>query len=337
MAYAIPMKHNRQIPPHIALLIHRYRTNFAMLAVSDDDAFNVTQSLWAEWQKQGTAPPDIANIAHGLEVSESGFFYDIVATAELMEAQPLNIFYCHAVLDAYNFYAISSNGGYIVLVDDVFFQLLFFLCIILIFDAQGQIKEDEEDEVVAFVNEVIETNYFNKKQYDFSKAKIVHELLKHDYELAEFANYFFQAMKTFIISHEIAHHVLKHTTGTMQKEFGFGKSSVSLKVDSRRIGYEYEADDYGYRLFKKVSDTIDGSLEYAGCLYKFYFAPIFLFDLFLRLDKLQEHTSGSQIIYDTHPHPVQRSIQLANAYNIDTSDPLYRYLTESLNKLIVLK
>jgi len=140
------MKYTRKVPAEVLARIDRYRSMYEILA-PDNDSISMTQELWKEWEKQGETPPDILNIANTHSEYENGFFYDIINVAELIEGNKLNIYYCAFTLDRYNFYAISSNKNYIVLVDDIFFQLLFFIVITLTYNAQGCINKDRKSVV----------------------------------------------------------------------------------------------------------------------------------------------------------------------------------------------
>jgi hypothetical protein len=296
----------------------------------DADSVAIARELWLEWEKTGNAPPDINNIAKDYAKHENGFFYELVKLAEKIENAPLNIHYCQFTLDRYNAYACSAKDGYIILIDDVYFQILYFLCNIFVFDAMDIVREDEKEQVKTFVEEIIRVNYFNRQRVDFSRQGIHHVLLKRDYELAEFANYFFHALKAFIISHEIGHHVLKHTSGTVTKVFAVNNNSVTVEVDERKLANEFEADSYGYKLFDVLSNTNDDSVYYAWCKYKFSFAPVFLFRLFNSLDRIYEKVKNKPIVYAEHPHPVERIRSLEDKYSIETNDPLYLALNESL-------
>ena len=314
-------------------VITAYQKQYRVLA-PDDDSVQLTKAVWSHWEKAGVTPPDIDAIAQEHSRFENGFFYDIVSVAERLAGKELPIQYCAFCLDSYNFYAFSADDGYIILVDDSFFQLLFFLSNILIFQAQGLIQPAEEEAIRQLTTEVITNNYFNRRQFDFTQDSLFSSLLKRDYELTEFANYFFHALKVFIISHEIGHHILGHTIAKVKRVFGSNDTFEAIYVDERSIACEYEADKYGYQLFHEVSTTVDASISYAYCQYKFEFAPLFLFDLFAYLDNLKTVSLSKAVTYKTHPAPQKRIASLQKAFPIDNEDPLYLSLKESMATIL---
>lgn len=313
-------------------VLRHYQSLYQALA-PDTDSVILAKDIWEAWEQSGISPPDIDDIAKNHIQHENGFFYDIVKVAERMEGRPLQIHYCAFCLDQYNFYALSADDGYIVLIDDNFFQLLFFLCNLLIFDAQGMLEEEERTDAKALAGHLIWNNYFQRRRFDFSRHPFIPSLFRRDYELTEFANYFFHSLKAFIISHEIGHHILGHTRGKVKRVFGMQGRKKSIVVDARQIADEYAADDYGYRLFDRISNTVDESVYYAYCKYKFNFAPLFLFDLFAKLDEISAGVSGEIITYTTHPAPAKRIAALIKKHPIDADDPLYQALKTSMDWL----
>ncbi|WP_162902982.1 M48 family metalloprotease [Taibaiella koreensis] len=288
----------------------------------DEDSIALTRELWQEWEKSGERPPDISEIAKEHAIHENGFFYELVKVAERMDGSALNIHFCQVSLEEYSACALSATDGYIVLVDDVFFQLLYILSNIMVFDAMGVIDKGERETVKTFVQEIIDTNYFQRQRFDFTVDNIHNTILKRDYELAELANYLFHAFKAFILAHEIGHHVLKHTTGGVKKILSANGHTDTVEVDSRSIAREFEADSYGYRLFSALCNTVDDSVYYAYCKYKLMFAPLLLFQLFDRLDRMQERRTQEPVGYTQHPHPLERAEALSAVYPVDAGDPL---------------
>jgi hypothetical protein len=309
--------------------IRVYRKIYEILA-PDGDSVSLAKDVWEEWEKAGTPPPDVDEIALNHAKHENGFFYDIVTIAERVEQRPLGIHYCAFCVDDYNFKAVSTADGYIVLVDDIFFQLLFFVITILMFDANGLIEEDELPAVKRLLKDMITSNYFNNRRYDFSQDTVIPNLLKKDYEVTEFANYFFHSVKAYIIAHEIGHHVLGHTSAPVTKTYNMNGQRLEVEVDSRSVQQEFEADNYGYKLFTEVSNTVDESISYAYCKFKFDFAPLFLFGLFNQLEKITEAYTGTVNTYATYPSPQARIDALNRSFSINNEDPIYRALLESL-------
>lgn len=309
--------------------IQDYQSQYRFMA-PDNASIDRAQSLWEAWEKSGIEAPNVQQIADTSLQWEIGFFKDLVTITEWMEGKELNIQYCAFCLDKYNFYAVSAKDGYVVLVDDYFFQFLYILITVLIFHAQGLVEPHEEAELRILVRKMILNNYFKRRRFNFAEDNIAQRLLVRDYEIAEFANYFFHSLKIFILSHEIGHHVLGHTKGTMTKTMVSSTKKATIEVDRREIIDEFEADNYGYRLFDKVSNTIDERIVHAFCQFKFDFAPLFLFDLFERLDEMSEVLTGQKNSYTTHPPPIKRQSSLQRAFDIPIDDPLHAELKKSL-------
>ena len=66
-------------------------------------------------------------------------------------------------------------------------------------DAQGSIEEEEEDRIRSLIIELVTNSYFNRNRFRFDEDSLILDLLKPDYELTEFSNYFFSALKAFIM------------------------------------------------------------------------------------------------------------------------------------------
>lgn len=310
--------------------IDEYQFYYKMLS-PDNKSVAIAEDLWNEWKKSGQIPPDISGIATDYAKWENGFFYDMVTLARRMENKDLSIHYCAFCLDQYNFYAVTAKDGYIVLVDDYFFQLLFVLSTILMSYAQGWVAEYEQEKVQKLTREIIINNYFNRQRFKFEQDTIFAELLSRDYDNAEFSNYFFSGLKAFILAHEFGHHILEHKKGIVNRTFSMLENQQTIEVDERSISDEFAADIYGYRLFEQVSDTVDESIYYAFCGYKFKFAPLFLFDLFEKLDQATEKYYGITKTYNTHPHPRRRYDNLMSVFDIDAQDQLYIQMKEAMD------
>jgi hypothetical protein len=297
----------------------------------DEFSISITQDMWQEWSKSGVTPPNINAIAADYAKHENGFFYEIAAIAQKMEGKNFNMHFCQFSLDRYNAYAFSAKDGYIVLADYILFQILFFLCVVLVFDHFGRIESDKERaDIKNFMDKIITVNYLKRQRVDFSESDIHLTLMKRDYKMLEAANYLFTCLKAFIIAHELGHHVLGHTTGHINKVFAANGKSVTVPVDERLLNCEWEADAYGYKLFKELLNTNDESVYYAFCMYKFEFAPMLLFDIFQCLDAVQEKERNTKITYTDHPHPVDSIKALINNYGANPDDPLYIGFKKSL-------
>jgi len=200
------------------------------------------------------------------------------------------------------------------------------------FDVYNPVQNEEQDRVVSFVNNII-NNYVKHTKFDARDDNITRLLTKNDYETTEFATYFFQSIKIFIIAHEISHHILGHTKGAIRKNMVINGVKVEIETDKRDKHCEFDADELGYKIFLEVMNTTDNSIDVAYCKYRFEFAPLFLFDLFDRLDTLNGMQAKN---YITHPTPTERKQSLLKRCDIEDSDPLYEDLFEVMTRNICL-
>jgi hypothetical protein len=308
-----------------------FRTKYDIIAPTST-AMNIAKDLWTEWERSGIERPDINLIAGEHDKHENGFFYELIKLGEKIENKELNIHGCLFVLDEYNAHALTAKDGYIILIDDRLFQFFFFICNVIVFDSMDVIENKEErEEIKKFVDELVVSNYINREKIDIDKVGVILQLMKKDYEMAEFSNYLFHSLKAFVIAHEMAHHILKHTTGIQLKSFSGNGKNVTVAVDTRSIECEFEADKYAYKLFDRLLNTTDDSVYYAFCRHKFYYAPLFLFEIFLHLDRLWEKIKKQPVLYRQHPHPRERINALVKEYQLDESDEMYVYFKNSLS------
>jgi len=314
---------------------HVYHDLYELLMPSPQ-SISLTKELWAEWEKAGIESPNIDEIAMNATEQESKFFYEIVAITEKIAKRELAIDYCPFVTNEYNLSAVSADEGYLVLIDESFFKILFFLTNILVFDMEGLIEKKEQLEISVVIKNMIDS-YFDLRFSDFNQD-IITSLMKQDYELTEFASYFFQLMKIFMIAHEISHHILGHTNGILEKKYKFNNEEIAIKIDEiDNKSYEIDADIYAYKIFTEILNTVDDSVNYIYCKYKIEFAPIFLFDILKIFDRLHEIKSGKPLQYVTHPSPDERKSILLKCFEIKHHGNLYENILASLNKTIDLK
>jgi hypothetical protein len=281
-----------------------------------DNSIGLTKSLWDGWEKLDFTRPNVDDVAANTIKRDKQFFYEIIKIAEKVEKKDINIEYCPFIVGDYGLSILDATDGDLVLTDESFFGVLFFLMIVFMFDAYGFIKDEERGSVASFVNKLVD-KYINHEAFDGSGDNITPFLMEKDYETTEFAIYFFQSMKIFLIAHEISHHILGHT-----KETATDKRS---KID------EFEADKLGYKIFLETMNTTDDSIDVAYCKYRFEFAPLFLFDLCDRFDELKgKRATDSR----THPVPRERKENLLKHYEIKDPDCLYKDLVEIMKSNI---
>ena len=315
-----------------------YEINYLHLGPSSE-SIKLAEDVWEKWIEAGETKPNISNIAKNTINHENAYFQEIVSIAYSIANIPkgaLRIEQAPFILDSYDLYASRALDGYLVIVDETFFKMLFSLINILMFSAYNFIEESEEESYRNLFKRLI-NEYIELKRFTPFKSKEMPEiqsLLQKDYETAEFTTYLFNSLKTFMLAHEIGHCLLKHTDETIKKSFRSEDKEVILDIDKRSYKHEFEADIFGYNLFRKVMDTTDDSIDKAYLKYRFEFAPLFLFDIFEQIDKLTESINHTKIESRTHPSPKNRKLNLMNYFQLQETDILYQNLKSVLKDLM---
>ena len=308
--------------------------------VPGSDAANFAREIWSEWNKAGITSPDIDSIVANFVNQNNAFFQEIVQIASKVSEKELQIDYCPFILNSYNLHALSVKDGYLVFVDEIFLDMLYSLVFIFMYEANSFIQEDELNHYAYFIKKLV-IDYFNHESSVLINEKRkkqgpITELYKKNYETAEFAVYLYNSFKIFLFAHEISHHILGHKEGTFTQKFSINGRSSQIKIDKRKHAKEFEADVYGYKIFLEVINTVDDSINYAYCKYRYEYAPLFLFDIFDKLDRLQEEKGNIKVEYSTHPSPLDRKANLQKHCQIND---LYYYdnLKDSLNNMIIIR
>lgn len=297
------------------------------------------KEIWKEYNKAGISSPDIDNIMATFPKINESFFQEIVQIASRVSSKDLNIEYCPFILNDYNLAARSAADGYLIIIDEYLLSMLYDLSYILTFKKYKYIQKKEnkqyKDIIITILTDYLDNNIKNRN--------LISELYTKDYETAEFAVYLYNSFKVFMFAHEISHHILKHTEGTYFKECCMNNRSCNIEIDKTSFDQEFEADAYGYKIFLEVLNTADNSINYAYCKYRYEYAPLFLLDIFDKIDRIKEKILNYKIKYITHPSPMERRKKLSNQYNINNpnilyyKDTLYNYniMKRVLQKMII--
>jgi hypothetical protein len=289
---------------------------------------NVISELWDNWEEENFTRPNVDDIVANSVKRDEQFFREIVKIAEkIVEKDLSNIEFCPFILDDYNFSALSAIDGYLVFTDESFSRMLFFFSVVFMFDVYNFIQDEEKDNIMSLLNDAID-NYFNYRTF-IPNESIIFSLVKKDYETTEFASYFYNSIRIFMFAHEISHHILGHTKGTIKKNMKANGQSIEMETDKRDKLCEFDADVLGYKIFLEVMNTTDNSIDVTYCKYRFEFAPLFLFDLFEKLDELKGKKE-----YDTHPAPIERKKNLLKHYKIEDTGSLYNDLLEVMRNKV---
>lgn len=273
----------------------------------------------------------VENIASGYEKRREQFFHEIVKVAGKIIRKDQNMEYCLFIMDDYTFQAKSAEDGDLVIIDESFFRILGILIIIFVFDVHDLIQDNEKYNIILLVKKIVDDyinhRVFNRYDEDGDITKL--SLIKKNYEVCEIATNFWKSIQIFIIAHEISHHILHHTKNTPKRNNEENEDSAAAKKDKFD---ELDADILGYKIYLEVLNTTDDSIDIANCKIKFEYAPLFLFDLFSKLDKLKGKRS---INYVTHPKPIERKNNLLKHYKIKgNSSNFYKNLRKTLKSYL---
>lgn len=317
--------------PNVEVYLARYRRDYKLL-YPDRDSLHTTLDLWEKWDPSGTERPDVAAIHRDCKNMEERFFYELVEQVSEEAGENLPVFYFPFCVNDYNLSAFSASDGYVVLVDEIFFGMLFMICVLISLDTFGDLADEEVDEVRRAMKKVIEENYFGRSPFYMREMDVIYRIMQRSFESVEIGNYLFQSFKAFTMLHEIGHHVHGHTTGTRNLNAHSGPYEVSIEVDERSShNAEFEADAFGYRHFARLLKSKDNS-RMTFFKYTFVFAPGLFFDICLRLDHYREARTGVPTAYRQHPHPANRVEALKHCGMTTIEHELYTDFKASFDK-----
>jgi uncharacterized protein (UPF0305 family) len=304
--------------------------NHYQYLVPNINKIDKVRELWSEYNKAGISSPDIDAINANFPKIDEAFFQEVVKIASKFSGKNMQIEYCAFILNDYNLCARSAADGYLIIIDEFYLGMLYILANIFKFEANNYIEEDEFNHYVRLVQDVV-IDYLKH----IEKKDAITQLQKRDYETAEFAVYLYNAFKIFMFAHEISHHLLGHTKETISKQFSMNERNCQIEIDRVDCADEFEADTYGYKIFLEVMNTVDDSINYAYCKYRYEYAPLFLFDIFDKIDRLKEEKMGMKIKYTTHPPPMDRKANLLKQYQFN--NPGILYYSDSHNEYNIMK
>ncbi|MGI4741315.1 MAG: hypothetical protein ACRYG7_39620 [Janthinobacterium lividum] len=311
-------------------LIKEYRELYEILIVTPKSR-GIASDLWDNWEKDGVTRPDIQQIATDVDTLESKFFEELTALTSELEGRPLHVAYFSFITLHYNFAASTAVDGYLVLVDEAFFRLAFFLVFALYAIAQMRLPEATRADLKHEILEVVVKGYHERDLIAVDQLSTLFTLLNSSYDIAEGSNYLFQSIKTFVLGHELGHHARSHVDGTEQIRYALSEQILTFEIDNRSWENEFEADEFGYRVFLAALNTAP-EREYTHLKYVFPFGPLLFFDICERLAII---TGDSKVVRHskTHPPLQQRREALIKKFAIDTQDPLYVEVYKALDFL----
>jgi hypothetical protein len=276
--------------------------------------------IWDKWETEDLKRPNIEKIADDDDF-QINFFNEIVGF--IFGKNHEKIIYLPFLLKDYNYHAFTASDGYIVLCDEKFDQLLFFIITICTFLADNNYNRNEKHKIENYLRNGIKRYYIHHEDIELLNDNYFDEIIKSSYEISEKAIYLLNAIFAFMFCHELGHHVLGHTHSKEKQIIKMKNEEYSYEVDMVSLLDEYAADDYAFDIFKKLLN-VDKDRYFTFFKYRFEYAPLLFFDICSSLDKLSAIINGQKIHYTKHPNPHKRRNKLRDTKIIER-DSFYFY------------
>ena len=275
---------------------------------------------WETWEDSGTDKPlDTKNIVEN-NIDYFVFYYkDIISICEL-EKQisnpiefgiiPINNFnaFCHTL----------KNNDRAIIVDEKLIVFFTEAIISIMSCVYTKPNKKEVDFFESFILRQLDCFFFRGEKSKDSIKKNTEDFLKvikRDYDMTEVGSYFSMAFTVFIICHEISHILLNHSK--QKKMYDFNKKtgdSFSVAFDYKSYKEEFDADEYGYKLFLQVIKN-SNKADHAKLTEYYNRAPLIFLEL-IDIAYTYAVSKGIKIEHsNTHPPPLERKQKLINLYS----------------------
>jgi hypothetical protein len=283
------------------------------LLIPNDTTYRSTVDIWDAWETEDLKRPDIKNIFDDNDFNIK-FFKEIASF--IFGENHQKIIYLPFCLNDYNYHSLTVSDGYIILCDERFDQLLFFIVMVCSFIALNKYDREEKRTKEIYLRDGIIKYYINGANFDFVNDAQFDNLLKSSYDISEEAIYLLNAIKAFMFCHELGHLALGHICSKDKRFLKTTKGIYSYEVDSLSIVEEYNADEYAFDQLKKLMD-VDEKRYFTFFKYRSEYAPLLFFDICHLLDKLSKTIKGEKIVHTDHPNPHKRRNKLRDNRTIE--------------------
>jgi hypothetical protein len=320
----------------VAEHLRQLRRCYRILRPSSE-SITFTEELWNAWETNTLKRPDILKTAQSVDEIEEGFFLELVRIAAQLAGHTFTAHYCPFLTSKYNLSAVTATDGYIVLIDEVFFQFLFILVTVLMYEAYDDIDSNYRERLRSELEEALRISYLNRYRYEVVTTSAYAQLLSRNYTTTEMGGFLFQSFKGFLIGHELGHHALQHPVIRLERHFLTNDARMTVHCDQPEWECEFAADAFGYCVLRDATrpDSTIAPLHHFNWV--FPFAPVLLFDICKRLDEVSAQEKGRSAfdgVGVTHPPLDQRKAALVQAFAIDTNDSVYGYLREAVESYL---
>jgi hypothetical protein len=318
-----------------AELLRRYRQRYTLLVPSNESK-EIAKTIWNHWEQEGNSRrPDIEKLADHVDQTENKFFQELVDIASEISGKEVHADYCPFLTLDYNFSAVPASDGYIVLIDEAFFQMVFGLIFAVTLHSQTDAFAGNESAIRTEIKTLLRDSYLERRMGILDQMTTLREAIGKDQITSIFANYVFQGIKTFVLGHELGHHALGHTSDSTAAFLLLGGRSVEIPVNNRAWADEFEADAFGYQVYLTATQTT-AQRVHTYFEYRVDFAPILFFDICDWCERWGPDSRRlNSLVTASHPPLEQRKTNLIEKYKIDETDEMYLALKHSLHSLLV--
>ena len=272
---------------------------------------------WETWENQGTSrPKDIIDTASDPFERYKAYFEDVINTCDLETLDSEQVHFALVHIKNLNAYASTlSNQDKVIVFDENLISFTTAFIIASMVSVYADIPESEREETEQFIIDTIKDFYIRqqtteeKQHYRENFIKVI----KKDYKLTEIGCYFSMAFTVFILCHELAHHILGHTTEKSLYAINTGTQSIDIPLNNPDHEDEFAADQHGYKLFLELVAKSD-LVETAKLVPVFHRAPLLFFDIVEATEQFAPRYGYTEIPANSHPSPLARKQHLLDTY-----------------------
>lgn len=255
-------------------------------------AIKKANEAWDAWEKQGiTRGADTEKVIYEPDKIFKSYYLDIIKANDLEEN---NVYFCYAKTGDLNALASTTkNGDHVIIFDSglqVFINNVIITLIVCVYSTPS------DQEVEFYFNHIFkEILEFKGLSSNFSGNDDFMKIITKDYDLTMLGSYCGASIFTFIICHEIAHHILGHTKKRKKMAMTNHKGEIDhIDIDDVSQLQEFDADSFGFELYTSAIKNYS-SLNNLKLNNQFLSVPL---SFFLLLDILELFASPSN---STHP------------------------------------
>ena len=253
---------------------------------------------WRHWEQSNiTRPAEALEIQENLTHIVDGYYKELLKAAKLQENSPILFYGSIASLQAYA--KSFPDKSRVIVIDSKLDSFLIEFITACVFCACTNPNDADLAKYKSLFELLIlrlhhqETPAATRHTFEFYE-----NLVKSDYDLALIGAVYSSAIMSFILAHELAHHILGHT-----ESFSFSEKPTTATVTQDIVlshEEEYQADELATQL---MGQLIQDKENWLGGDRKALSVLPLIFNI---LHYAKQHTSNSEVESLTHPSPENR-------------------------------